>query len=211
MLNLVGKDIRVVVLYLCLIVPTLGLLVVGALFEGKAFLALSCVMAATVVAVALMADWTLGTESFVHSLPVSRTDVVKARYTTSLLLAGGCLILSAGIAVIFASNYAVRVGAWPAWVAVEMALTAVVYVGVYIAVFLGCLFRLGMARGGAVSTMAFIVLAEVGFLYVNPEALAKLMKAVGAATATAGVVLAMALIIWLSMRIAMRSYERREF
>jgi len=132
MLSLVSKDLRSIALYLCVIVPTLGLLVFGALLAGRVFLALSCVTALILVAVAPALEYSLGADPFVHSLPVSRADVVKARYATSLLLAGGCLTLSAGMAVIFAASIATRRGAWPSWIAVETLLAAVLYVSVYL-------------------------------------------------------------------------------
>jgi hypothetical protein len=211
MLSLVGKDLRAIALPLCLIVPTLGLPGVGALLAGQVYLVLSCAIAANLVAVAPAIEWSVGADPFVHSLPVSRVDVVKARYAASLLLAAGCLALAASTAVVFASSVVGHGSVWPAWVALETALAAAIYVSVYIAVFLGCVFRFGTATGGVVSALAIAVLIPLGARYVKPEALAKLMEAMGTVPAAVGVMLAMALLIWLSMRISMRCHERREF
>lgn len=211
MLSLVGKDLRATALYLCVKVPTLGLLVLGALVAGKAYLIVSSVTAAMFVIVAPALDWSVGAESFVHSLPVSRALVVRARYATSLVMGGAWLMATAVVAVLFASTVETRVGTWPSWVAPETALTAVVYVGAFIAISMGCIHRFGMVTGSVVTTLVHAVVAPFGVRYVGPSALLGLQQAVGMAPAVAGVVLATGGIIWLSMTISIHSYERREF
>lgn len=211
MLSLIGKDLRAGAPYIALTVVALGLLLIGALLAGKVFLVLSCAIAAALVALAPVLDWSLDADTFVHSLPASRSDVVRARYATSLLLSGGWLAVAALIALFFASRVADRGGAWPAWVALETALTAVVYVSVFVSLFLASVFRFGVGPGGLISVMAFAILAPLGIRTVRPEGLAALMASVGTAPVCAGVILAMAAIIWLSMTVSRRSYERREF
>jgi len=211
MLSLIGKDLRAGAPYFALKTLVFGLLLAGALLAGKVFLVLSCVIAAILVAVAPALDWSLGEDAFVHSLPVSRPRVVRARYATSLLVSGAWLALAALMAVIFASINVTRGGVWPAWVAFETALTAIIYVGVFISLFLACVFRFGMVGGGVVATMVLGVLAPLGIRVVRPEDLEGVIAAVGAVPAATAVVLAIGFLIWLSMRISMRSYERREF
>lgn len=211
MLSLIGKDLRATALYLVLKVLVFGLFVIAALVAGRVFLVLSCVVAALLVVVAPSLDWSVGADAFVHSLPVSRRDVVRARYATSLLLAGGWLAIAALIAVIFASTVVAHGGAWPVWVALETALTALLYVSVFLAVFLASVFRFGVVGGGTITTMAMAVLAPVGIRVVTPADLAAMMRAVGVVPACAGVMLATAGIIWISMRISVRGYESREF
>ena len=211
MLSLVGKDFRVIALHLCLIVPMFGLAMCSALLVGKVFLFLSCGLAAMLVAASPAMEYGLGADSFVHSLPVSRALVVKARYASSLLLASACLTMMASMAVIFAATVAAHGAVWPAWVALDTALAAVIYVSVFISIFLLCVFRLGMGAGGVVSAVILAVLAPLGIRLVTPADLAALINAVGGILAVAGVILLMALVIWLSMRISIRGYERREF
>ena len=211
MLSLIGKDLRAGAPYIALKIVVLGLLLIGAVLAGKVFLVLSCVIAGALVALAPALDWSLDADTFVHSLPASRSDVVRARYATSVLLSAGWLALAALIALGFASRVADGGGVWPAWVALETALTAVVYVSVFIALFLASVFRFGTGPGGLIAIMAFAVLAPLGIRVVRPEALAELMASVGAVVACAGVVMAMAAVIWVSMRASMRCYERREF
>jgi len=211
MLSLIGKDLRVGALYLAVKVPVLGLLVVESLLYGRRFVVVSSVTAASLVIVGAALDWNVGAEPFVHSLPVGRGDVVKARYATFLLLSGAWLTLMGITAVVFASIVVTHGGVWPAWVAPGGALAAVIYVGVFIPIFLACVFRFGMGKGGVVATMILAVLAPVGLRFVPPEAVTRLMAEVGTCPAVAGVVLTIGLFIWLSMRISMHYYERREF
>jgi len=210
-LTLVGKDLRAGALYLAVQVPLLGLQVGEGLLTGKGFVVRSCLTAAILVVVGHSLEWNVGAEPFVHSLPVSRKDVVKARYATFLLLSGAWLALAAGMAMTFASIVVARGGVWPAWLALDGALTSVIYVGVFIPIFLACVFRFGMGKGVVLATMVLAVLAPVGIRFAQPEAVRGLMLAVGTVPAVAGVVLTIGLLIWLSMRISMRYHQRREF
>lgn len=211
MLTLVGKDLRAGALYLAVQVPLLGLQVGEGLLTGKGFVVRSCLTAAILVVTAQGLEWNVGAEPFVHSLPVSRKDVVKARYATFLLLSGAWLALMAVMALIFASIVVTRGGVWPAWFALDGALTGVICVGVFIPIFLACVFRFGMGKGVVVATMVLGVLAPLGIRVVRAGDLAGVIAAVGAVPAAAAVVLTIGFIIWLSMRLSIRFYERREF
>jgi hypothetical protein len=211
MLSLVGKDLRAGALYFAVKVPVLGLFLAEALIAGKGFVVVSSVTAAIFVVVASALDWSVGAEPFVHSLPVSRSDVVRARYATFVLLAGAWLTLAAITAMAFASMVVAHGGVWPVWVGFDGALTAVLYVGVFIPIFLTCVFRFGMGKGGVVATMILAVLAPVGIRVVRPEAVAGLMATAGTVPVAAGVVLTIGLLIWLSMKISVHHYEHREF
>ena len=210
-MSLIGKDLRATALYLSIKVPTLGLLLLGALVAGKAFLVVASVMAAILIVVAPALDWSVGADAFVHSLPVSRADVVRARYALSLLLAAGCFILATVMAVTFAWVRQAHGLAWPAWVAAETALTGVIYISAFVAIFLASVYRLGIIFGGIVTTMIFAVLSPAGIRLVAPSAVADLSASIGSVAAGAGIVVVMAALLWLSMRISIRSYERREF
>jgi hypothetical protein len=211
MLSLVGKDLRAGALYLAVKAPVLGLFLLESLLIGKRFVIVASVEAAILAVVASALDWSVGAEPFVHSLPVSRRDVVKARYATFLLLSGVWLAVAAITALIVASIVLARGGIWPAWVALEAVLRAVIYVGVFIAIFPACVFRFGMGRGGVVATLVLAVLAPLGISLVRPADVEWLLGAIGIVPACAGVTVAVGLVIWMSMRISMRCYERREF
>jgi len=211
MLSLIVKDLRAGALYLGLKVLVLGLLLASALVSGKAFLVLSCVLAAAAVAVVALLDWSVGADRFVHSLPVSRAGVVRARYATSLLLASACLILASAMAVIFAAIVAGRGGVWPPWVMGETALAALLYVGVFVAVLLGCLFQFGVGAGGVAAVIVMAVLAPVGVRLVRPAVLADLMREVGVIPVVTAAIVAAGLLNWVSMRISVRAHASREF
>jgi hypothetical protein len=211
MLSLIKKDVRVIALTLCVVVPVFGLFMVVGLLAGGVYFAMSCLLTAVVVSTAPALDWRARADLFVHSLPVTRRDVVRARYLTALLLAAGSLMGASALAVGFAvlrTRYGVS---WPTWVAVETGLTAATCMGLYMALFLGGVYRFGWTIGGALSGGMFGGLVPTAGRLVSPGAVAGYTAVLGLAPVALVMLSCTALALWLSLLFSQRVYARREF
>ena len=97
MLSLIYKDLRVNAAYMALALSIFALGALGAVGGSGArpvLFSIALVCATMLFVLLLQGDWRSGTDRFVHSLPVSRALVVKARYASSLLAGAAVLVLS---------------------------------------------------------------------------------------------------------------------
>jgi hypothetical protein len=234
MLNLVWKDLRAAALYYCAIVPVLAFASLTGLRSGDAFFWWNVVSAAVLVATPMALDWSEGADRFVHSLPVSREDVVRARYAHAALIAAASFAASLGEAALVTWALSGSGVAWPPWIRTETALAFLLAASGVIALFLPCVFRFGFGAGPGV--FAAIVIAG-GFAIVpigravgaiGPEKfdlrgvqgipggpaariVVQAVAASGQAGAAAAVVGGAAALLWASMRLSVRFHQSREF
>ena len=166
MLTLVRKDLQVVAgfgwLLAWLVAPSYFVPAFAAARSGGAIFWLHVAFAtAALVSICLM-DARSGADRFVHSLPVTRADVVRGRYGTAVLLGAGGAVLGALVGVVMALASASAAGVWPRWLSPDVAAAYVVVMAVVIAVYLPCYFRWGYGRGSVAAALAMAGLVIAG-------------------------------------------------
>ena len=235
MLNLVRKDLRSTALYLCGIVPVMALTSVGGLRTGERFFWWAVIMAAVLVATPIALDWSEGADRLLHCLPVSRRDVVRARYLSSVVLSAASFAISMLVASLFAWAVAARGGSWPEWMCLETALAFLIVASASTALYLPCVFRFGFGVGsgefGAIVLVGIVVLESIGRKLASPAiglpdpAAASVTLAGGPAARLAGaaigslgqagaaltVIGAAGGLLLASMWLSMRVHEKQEF
>jgi hypothetical protein len=163
MLRLVRKDIRVVAafhwLIVWLVVPSYLVPAVMARGGGAAFWVNVAFGAAAIVSVCLL-DARSGADRFIHSLPLTRTDVVRGRYGTAVVLA--LVVMLVGFAFGLTAGLASPDGAWPRWFSPDVGLAYLVVMALLIAVYLPCYFRWGYGAGTVVAAVLLAGLVIVG-------------------------------------------------
>ena len=211
MLSLLCKDLRAIRLYAAVFLPVSGLMMAAGLVAGRVFVLMAFAMAASLITAPLAADWSARADQFIHSLPVRRTDVVRARYASAA--AGGVIavILGAGLALAFGVFVRRYTGIWPAWIAVDTALGFVSSVAVFIAVLLWGAFRFGAAVGGVISACVSVAALPLAMSRQAATAAGDVVAALGAFPATVLTLGGAALAVWFSMRLAISAHARREF
>ncbi|MCK7523963.1 MAG: ABC-2 transporter permease [Ignavibacteriales bacterium] len=89
MLTLVRKDIAVVAafgwLIVWLVAPSYLVPAIAAARTGEVFLWVNVAFAAAAIVSVCLLDARSGADRFIHSLPVTRADVVRARYVTAIV------------------------------------------------------------------------------------------------------------------------------
>lgn len=168
MLTLVQKDLRAVAGYGWLlawfVAPSYFVPAFAAARSGGAIFWVDVVSAtAALVSICLM-DARGGADRFIHSLPVTRADVVRGRYGTAVLLGAGSGVLGALVGVVLALTSAPAAPAWPRWLSPDVAAAYVVVMAVVIAVYLPCYFRWGYGRGSVAAALAMAGLVIAGDL-----------------------------------------------
>jgi hypothetical protein len=235
MLTLMRKDLRVVAgfgwLLAWLVAPSYLVPAITASRSGGMIFWVDVAFATAALVSVCLVDARSGADQFVHSLPVTRTDVVRARYGTAVALA--LIVLGIGAATGMARDIATAPpgAAWPRWFAPDVGLAYLVVMAVIIAIYLPCYFRWGFGRGSVVAAvlLAGLVIAGdviardadlVSGLPSRPAGLPRglvVRAVVGMAdarglAATGAVALAgAAAILAASAAAASRLYRRREF
>lgn len=235
MLTLVRKDIAVVAAFGWLIVwlvgPSYLVPAIAAARTGRVFLWVNVAFAAAAIVSVCLLDARSGADRFIHSLPVTRADVVRARYVTAIALAIIVLGIGAAAGVLRPLASASSGEAWPRWLAPDIGLAYVIVMAIIISVYLPCYFRWGYGAGTVVAAAVLAGLAiagdVAGGVVGTGEAGASLpadlprgmivritVLAAGRwgllAVSTAGVVAA-ALLLTASAALAARAYEDRQF
>jgi len=226
MLSLIYKDLRVGLPFLVVLVVMFVLGSAGAV-RAPVFFWVSLVFAATLMLGLSQMDWRHGVDRFVHSLPVSRAQVVYSRYVAALL--GGALTLAiAGIAGLLRGMALDTVGlAWPRMVAADVALAWVMLFAALVALYLPCYFRWGHGKGyiiGALTIASGVVAGDfIRRTFEHGDVVEGLprgfvVSAVTDAGATFGVPLTAVAVLGLSgvllavsARLSVHAYRHREF
>jgi hypothetical protein len=235
MLTLMRKDLQVVAgfgwLIAWLVAPSYLVPVMTASRAGGMIFWVNVVFATAALVSVCLLDARSGADRFVHSLPVTRTDVVRARYGSAVTLAIVVLGIGAAAGMALSTATAPSGANWPRWFAPDVGLAYLVVMAVIIAVYLPCYFRWGYGRGSVVAAvvLAGLVIAgdvigrEAGLasgLAPHPAGLPRglVVRAVVAVAdarglASAGVVAlaGAAAVLAASAAAASRLYRRREF
>ena len=166
MLRLVRKDLQVAAgfgwLLAWLVAPSYLVPALAAARGGGAIFWLDVAFAtAALVSICLM-DARSGADRFIHSLPVTRADVVRGRYGTAVLLGAGSGLLGTLVGVAPALTSASAAAAWPRWLSPDVASAYVVVMAVVIAVYLPCYYRWGYGRGSVAAALAMAGLVIAG-------------------------------------------------
>jgi hypothetical protein len=188
------------------------------IFSPQAFFAMNVALAWAFTVILLAIDWTQDADRFVGSLPVSREDVVRARYGEVLGAAVGATILYmlyGRVLFVFATQRLLE--RWPGargWETAEGLLAFFLTVWLVSIVFLPFLFRWGLGKG---SWLFLVCMAPV---IVGTAALARGLSVSWTLTAVSEVagtpvtvIVALclgAVLGGLSLRVSIRFYDRRD-
>lgn len=215
---LVLKDLRVLRPWWWLIVPAHLLFGANGIVAPQLFLATNVALACTYIVLLLIVDWTQEADRYVASLPVSRRDMVRARYVGALGAAlGGTVLYALYGRVLMAFATERLLARWPGtpgWESVEGLLTFFMAVWLVSVAYLPFYFRSGLGKG---SWLFVAILAPViggGTVLVRWLSLPGPPDGVSGVLGTAGtVVVALALAAtlgWLSLRLSVRFFDRRD-
>lgn len=219
MTALLLKDLRVLRPWWWLIVPAHMLFGVNGIVAPQVFFAMNVVLALALSMALFIIEWQQDSDRFVGSLPVSRSQVVRARYAwalgvallgTALYAVYGSLLLAVGTERLLA-----RWPGTPGWGSVEGLATFFATVWLVSVAYLPFYFRAGLAKGTwwfvASATPLIAVVAAVQVLWRSGPGLSPGASVVLGETGSAVALLAFAAAMgWLSLRLSVRSYERRD-
>ena len=237
MTRLLLKDLKVGALFLWLIgliyfLMTVQFVVFG--HDAPLFLA-SIALAASLVASVLVVEWRVDADRFLCSLPVSRSTIVRGR-CLSILAAGAvslALWVSGGLVGDALVGHAGSVT--PLWATFEGVVGFCLTIVGLTTLFMPCYFRFGIGKGSAIFALLLIPLASVdaaGSLVLlrdaagslGPRAMAAAVPGslvrhamrqahqdLGAAAALVLFSLVGAVMLWASVALSIRFYEKREF
>lgn len=234
MLNLFLKDVKAGAIFLWAVVPLNIVAALQVSRSGAGFFWANVTCAALILVAVSMLEWKNEAEPFVHSLPVTRAMVVRARYVTAAAIGGLSLLVAATVGAARGFGLATQGSPWPRWVSGDMALAFLLAFAVIAAVYLPCYFRWGFGKGNVAAALllasgiivsGIIGPAATGFpafpvdgaAYGGvppgriPQGVAMLVGRVGLA-AGAVIVLALAAgLLVVSAQVAVRACERQEF
>jgi hypothetical protein len=228
---LLAKDLRLLRLWAWLIVPGHALFAANGIFSPELFFWTNAILAVAVTVVLLAIEWQSSAERFVASLPVSRVDVVRARYAGALvvaLVATPLYRLYGHALTAIGRDRLLRIwsGATPGWESWEGCLALFLVVTLASFAFLPLHFRLGLGRGSAVFAASALTLALLGGLALRAvgggngagnlpgealrTGLGRLSAARGPGLTVAIALAATAAVGVLSSLLSVRFYERRD-
>ena len=227
MLNLIYKDLRVGLVFLFLAIPCFAIGASAGVRSGPVFFWISLVFAAALVLGTSQMDWRHGVDRFMHSLPVSRDLVVRARYAWALLAGALTLFVAGSAGVVQAARLTSAGQQWPRWVSADVVLAWVLLFVIIVALYLPCYFRWGHGKGyiyGALTIAGGVVAGGfISQVYAHGDVTSDLPRGLVMSTVTwaaarfglpvaALMVLGLAgILLLVSARLAARSYRQREF
>jgi hypothetical protein len=233
MLNLFIKDIKVGAIFLWAVVPLYVVTALQVSRVGAGFFWVNVTCASLLLVAVSMLDWKTEAEPFVHSLPVTRAMVVRARYLTAAVV--GLLSLGIGSAIGAARGISLvmRAEPWPRWMAGDVGLAFVLVFAFIASVYLPCYFRWGFGKGNVAAALMLAVAMIVtdivgpamtgagapggGLFYEGVprgqvmQGVARLADRYGMAAAGLIVLGLAAVLLWVSAQVAARACRRQEF
>lgn len=226
MLNLFLKDVKAGAIFLWAVLPLNALAALQLARSGGGFFWANVTCASFILVALSMLDWKNGTDPFVHSLPVTRALVVRARYLTAAAIGVLSLLVGATVGTARGLALAAQGAPWPRWMAGDMALAFVLAFAVVAAIYLPCYFRWGFGKGNVAAALALAAgILVIGFLGPAaggtahggvppgriPQGVTAVVERFGLAAGATAVLGVAAALWWASSKAAMRAYERREF
>jgi hypothetical protein len=234
MLNLFLKDVKAGGIFLWAVVPLSVIAALQVSRSGGGFFWANVTCAALILVGVSTLEWKNDAEPFVHSLPVTRAIVVRARYMTGAAIGLLSLLVGATVGTARGLGLAAQGMPWPRWVSGDMALAFVLAFAVVAAIYLPCSFRWGFGKGNVAAALvlaaAIVVSSIVGPAVFSvpataaggqarggvppgqiPQGVAVLVDRVGLAAGGIIVLALAAALWWVSSSVAVRAYERREF
>lgn len=178
------------------------------------------------------------TEALYGSLPLRRSTLVKARYLLAgiLVVVGGLVIFSSIIPMNAIMRAQHQKATLMPLLSIEAGAGFLVFVTFAIALFLPFNYRLGLGRGSMafLASAAGLVLAIVVFgqlagrlfgswtplftaeFFKDPgkgilEAIGRFRQAIGAPLFIVSILVVLGILVFISMRLSIRFYEKREF
>lgn len=168
---LMRKDLRVVAgfgwVLAWLVAPSYLVPVMTASRAGGMIFWVNVAFATAALVSVCLLDARSGADRFIHSLPVTRADVVRARYGTAIVLAAVVLGIGAAVGMARAVATAPPAAGWPRWFSPDVGLAYLVVMAVIIAVYLPCYFRWGYGRGTVVAAVLLAGLVIAGDVVGN--------------------------------------------
>jgi hypothetical protein len=234
MLNLFIKDVKVGAIFLWAAVPLYLVTALQASRSGGGFFWINVTCASLLLVGVSMLDWKNDAEPFVHSLPVTRAMVVRARYVTSILVGLLSLAVGSAIGAARAMILTMRGEPWPRWVAGDVGLAFVLVFAFIAAVYLPCHFRWGFGKGNVAAAVVFaaaVIATDIlGPAVTGPaggsgggpalaglppgqvtQGVARLAQGCGLVPAGLIVLGLAAALLWASARVAVRACRRHEY
>jgi hypothetical protein len=185
MLNLFIKDIKVGAIFLWAVVPLYVVTALQASRFGGGFFWINVTCASLLLVAVTMLDWKNDADLFVHSLPVTRAMVVRARYLTALVVGLLSLAIGSAIGAARGMSLVMRGEPWPRWMAGDVGLAFVVVFAFIASVHLPCYFRWGFGKGNVAASLV-LAGAVIATDIVGP-AITGAAAGTGGAVAYAGV------------------------
>lgn len=214
MTGLILKDLRVLRPWWWLIVPGHLLFAANGVLSPETFFGMNVALALAFTLGLLILEWRQDADRFVASLPVTRGDMVRARYAGAL---GAAVVATVAYAAYgslllgFATERLLQ--RWPGprgWESTQGLAVFFLTVWLLTVAYLPFYFRSGLAKG------TWLFLGSVGAGAVAVAALLRwrgLSSSVGEGASGFTVLVAMAagaLLGWASLRLSVRFYERRD-
>jgi len=236
-IRLLLKDLEVGALFLWLIgllylLVTVQFVVFG--HQGPLFLA-SIALAMSLVASVLVVEWRVDGDRLVCSLPVRRSTVVRARCLSMLAAGAVSFVVWVSGGLVGDALVGHAGSGTPLWATFEGVVGFCLIIVGLTTLFMPCYFRFGIGKGSAVFALLLIPLASAEAavsLAVLPEAagslgpraavaavpgslvrhaLSQAHQDLGAAAALVLFSLLGAVMLWASVALSIRFYEKREF
>jgi hypothetical protein len=206
------KDLRLLRPWWWIIVPIHVLFAANGVLSPETFFAINVVLALALTVALLIVEWQQEADRFVASLPVSRGQVVRARYAWILGVAlGGTVLYAVYGSVLLALGTDRILARWPGppgWESVAGLVTFFATVWLVSVAYLPFYYRAGLGKG----TWWFVVCALplVGIavpLMRSPYGTPEMLETPGS---VAAVLALSALAGWLSEKLSARFYEGRD-
>ena len=234
MLNLFLKDVKAGAVFLWVVVPLNVVAALQVSRSGAGFFWANVTCAALILVGVSMLEWKNDARPFVHSLPVTRSMVVRGRYVTAAAIGLLSLLIAATVGMARGLSLAAQGAPWPRWVSGDMALAFLLAFAVIAAIYLPCHFRWGFGKGNVAAALVLATgivassvmapaapglpaLAAGGAARAGvppgriPQGVAVLVERVGLAAGAFIVLGAAAVVLWVSSQVAVRAYRQQEF
>jgi hypothetical protein len=212
------KDLQVLRPGWWLIVLVCLLFGANGIVSPEMFFGMNVLLALALTGGLLVVEWKQDADRFVGSLPVSRKDVVRARYLWALGVAmAGTVVYPVYGGVLLGFGTERLLQRWPtppAWESPEGLLAFFVTVWLVSVAYLPFYFRSGLGKGTGLflaSLVPVIVGGAALVRWLSPSStLTAAAEVMGTPLTVVGALALAAALGWLSLRLAVRFYDRRD-